>query len=86
MPYHQRINAHNASIIDICYMPKSQLLVTCSADQTIRFFDPVACPYDLADPHNNPHVMKKPGHYVPLPREKTVQNVTFKEVKRIYCQ
>ena len=38
---HKKWVAHDASIIDICYMPKSQLLVTTALDQTIRFWDPV---------------------------------------------
>lgn len=38
---HRKWVAHDASIIDICYLTKSQLLVTCGMDQTIRFWDPV---------------------------------------------
>lgn len=32
MPFHKRIQAHNSSILDICYLPKSQLVVTASTD------------------------------------------------------
>lgn len=37
--------AHNDTIIDITYLPYSQLLATCSADKTIKVWDPVAKPY-----------------------------------------
>ena len=84
MPYHKRISAHNSSIIEICYLAKSQLVVTASTDQTIKFFDPVSTSYELTDPSNNPHAEMRPGHYRPLKRELTKSNVTFKEVKRIY--
>ena len=80
----RRVVAHNASIIDICYLPKAQLVVTASSDQTIKFFDPVSKAYELTDPSNNPHVARKPGHYMPLKKETTRNNITFKEVKRIY--
>lgn len=85
MPYHRKIAAHNSSIVDICYLSKSQLLVTASTDQTIRFYDPVAVPYELTDAANNPHAAMRPGHYRPLQREETQANTTFREVKRIYC-
>jgi WD40 repeat protein len=55
MPFHKRIVAHSGSILDICYLPKSQLVVTASMDQTIKFFDPVSKSYELTDPNNNPH-------------------------------
>jgi hypothetical protein len=32
MPCHKRISAHNSSIVDICYLAKSQLIVTASTD------------------------------------------------------
>jgi hypothetical protein len=84
VPCHRRIRAHNSSIVEICYLPKAQLVVTASTDQTIKFFDPVSTSYELTDPSNNPHAQMRPGHYGPLQREKTRSNVTFKEVKRIY--
>lgn len=82
---HKKWVAHDASIIDICYMPKAQLLVTTALDQTIRFWDPVQSAYELTDPANNPHAQMKLGYYKPMPTEKTKTNATFKEVKRIYC-
>ena len=84
VPCHKRIVAHNASILEICYLPKSQLVVTSSTDQTIKFFDPASTSYELTDPSNNPHAEMRPGHYQPLRRELTRTNVPFKEVKRIY--
>jgi hypothetical protein len=84
MPCHMKIAAHNSSIIEICFLAKSQLLVTASTDQTIKFFDPVSTSYELTDPSNNPHAGMRPGHYRPLKREVTRSNTTFKEVKRIY--
>jgi WD40 repeat protein len=84
IPIFKRFEAHNASIIDICYLQKTQLLVSTSTDQTIRFFDPISVSYSLTDPNNIPHAMQKPGYYRPLNKEMTKGNVTFKEVKRIY--
>ena len=84
IPCHKRWVAHDASIIDICYLQKAQLLVTSGMDQTIRFWDPVSTSYELTDPSNNPHAQMKPGYYKPLKPEKTKTNATFKEVKRVY--
>lgn len=64
--YFKKFVAHDASIIDICYLSKAQLLVTSSMDQTIRFWDPVAVSYELTDPSNNPHAQMKPGYYKPM--------------------
>lgn len=41
--------------------------------------------YELTDPSNNPHAQMKPGYYKPLLKEQTKSNMTFKEVKRVYC-
>ena len=71
VPCHKRITAHNSSIVDICYLAKSQLVATASTDQTIKFFDPVSTSYELTDPSNNPHAQMRPGHYRPLKREQT---------------
>lgn len=60
------------------------MIVTTSTDQTIKFFDPISKSYDLTDASNNPHAQMRPGHYLPLLKEKTRSNITFKEVKRIY--
>jgi hypothetical protein len=32
IPFFKKFVAHDASIIDMCYLPKSQLLVSSSAD------------------------------------------------------
>ena len=82
----RRFEAHDASIIDICYLSKAQLLVTSSLDQTIRFWDPVSKSDLLTDPSEYPHAQVKPGYYKPMQRESTRTNTTFKEVKRIYCE
>jgi len=84
VPVYKRFDAHNASIVDICYLQKVQLLVSTSTDQTIRFFDPVSTSYELTDSSNIPHAMQRPGYYRPLVNETTKGNITFKEVKRIY--
>jgi hypothetical protein len=84
VPVYKRFEAHNASIIDICYLQKVQLLVSTSTDQTIRFWDPISVSYELTDPNNIPHAMQRPGYYRPLSKETTKNNITFKEVKRIY--
>ena len=69
--YYKKFVAHDASIIDICYLQKAQLLVTASMDQTIRFWDPAASSYQLTDPSNNPHAQMKPGYYKPMVEEST---------------
>jgi WD40 repeat protein len=50
----RKFTAHDASIIEIIYMSKCQLLVTTSSDQTIKFWDPVSVAYDLTEPHEYP--------------------------------
>ena len=84
VPCFRKFVAHDASIIDICYLQKAQLLVTSSMDQTIRFWDPIATAYSLTDPSNNPHAQMKPGYYKPMDSEHTKKNASFREVKRIY--
>ena len=84
IPYAKKFVAHDASIIDICYLNKAQLLVTSSMDQTIKFWDPISSAYMLTDPSNNPHAQMKPGYYKPMDVESTKRNVTFKEQRRIY--
>ena len=59
-------------------------MVSASTDQTIRFWDPVSVSFELTDPANIPHAMQRPGYYRPLAKETTKNNITFKEVKRIY--
>jgi WD40 repeat protein len=71
---HKKWTAHDASIIDICYLAKSQLIVTAGMDQTIRFWDPVQMAFELTDPSNNPHAQMKPGYYKPLQAEQTKSN------------
>lgn len=78
------ILAHDASILDIIYLPSAQLIASSSADQTIRFFDPVARPHLLTDPQQFPEVAKKIGDRFPRKQEFTETNVKFSEVKRIY--
>ena len=79
----RRINAHMGSILDLCYLPTSQLLATCSTDQTVRLFDPIAAPYDLSQSARPLH-MTKPGYYTSLNAEGTQKNPCFGEIKRIY--
>ena len=63
VPYYKKFVAHDKSIIDITYLCKSQLIVTSSADQTIRFWDPATASIALTSPGNNPHAQKRPGYY-----------------------
>jgi len=55
VPVFKRFSAHNGSIVDIGYLPKAQLIVTTSTDQTIKFFDPISKSTELTDPNNIPH-------------------------------
>jgi len=84
VPVFKRFNAHSGSILEIQYMPKSQLLVTISTDQTIKFFDPVSTSYRLTDPKNIPHARQQPGYYRALETEYTSSNTTFTLVRRLY--
>jgi hypothetical protein len=84
IPFYHKFNAHDASILDISYMSKAQLIVTASADKTIRWWDPATSSYELTDPGNNPHAQMKPGYHKPLIRESTRDNVAFREVRRVY--
>ena len=84
IPPYKKFVAHQQSIIDIAYLNKAQLIVTCSTDQTVRFFDPVAQAMELTDHKNIPHAQFRPGYFRSLNKETTKMNTTFKEVKRIY--
>ena len=78
-----RFNAHCGSIISLTYLPASQLLVSSSTDGTIRFFDPIAEPYQLSHPSRSPNLPVRPTFAQPS-QEHTLNNSTFKEVDRIY--
>jgi hypothetical protein len=84
VPYYHKFIAHDASILDIAYMSKAQLLVTSSVDKTIRWWDPATSSYELTDPGNNPHANWRPGYERPLIKEQTRDNVAFREVRRVY--
>jgi hypothetical protein len=76
--------AHQSSIIDISYLNKAQLIVSCSTDQTIRFYDPIAKALELTDHQNIPHAQYRPGFFRSLEGESTKINASFREQKRIY--
>lgn len=80
----RKFTAHDASIIEIIYMSKCQLLVTTSSDQTIKFWDPVSVANDLTEPHGYPLAHVGGGNLQQIKAEKTKSNSAFKEVKRIY--
>jgi WD40 repeat protein len=65
LPAHVIRGAHYDSVLDIAYLPISQIIVTASADKTIKFWDPVARPYALKHPKNISLVRRKPGIYEP---------------------
>ena len=56
-------DAHFDSILDFCYLPQSQLLVSSSLDHTIKVWDPVACPYGLTSGSKEAFVRVRPGVY-----------------------
>ena len=76
--------AHYDSILDIGYLPSSQLLVTSSLDRTIKIWDPIAKPYPLNCNENLAYIRLKPGYYKKPDIEWTRTNEAFCEVKRIY--
>ncbi len=55
--------AHGDSIIDIAYLPYSQLLVTTSEDHIVKFWAPNARPHELGDLTGKAFVRQKPGFY-----------------------
>lgn len=76
--------AHYDSILDIVYLPLNQLIVTTSADKTIKIWDPVSRPYSLKHPKDISFVRQKPGIYDIAPEQSTISNAEFSEIKRIY--
>lgn len=72
-PY-RKVNAHDGSIVDITYLPISQLIVTAGSDQTIKFWNPTGVPYRLTETHNLPIYANKPGNYKTLPQQLTKSN------------
>lgn len=83
-PSHVIRNAHYDSILDITYLPYTQLIVTTSSDKTIKVWDPVARPYSLKHPKDLSLIRQKPGVYEPAPHQVTISNQKFSEIKRIY--
>jgi WD40 repeat protein len=79
-----RFVAHDASIVDITYLSKVQLVVTSSMDQTIKLWDPVAKTHSLTVPANNPHAQQRPGYYKPIKTETTKTNMPYNLVQTIY--
>ncbi|CAG9314903.1 unnamed protein product [Blepharisma stoltei] len=61
-PY-KKVPAHDGSVVDIDYLPISQLIVTAGSDQFIKFWSPTGVPYKLTEPHNLPVYANKPGKY-----------------------
>lgn len=72
-PY-KRVYAHEGSIIDICYLPITQLVVTTGADGLIKLWTPTGTPYSLTETHNLPIATKTPGVYIPLKPQLTSSN------------
>ena len=83
-PTHVIKGAHYDSILDITYLPVSQLIVSASVDKTIKVWDPVARPYSLKHPKNVSFIREKPGIYGVAKEQETTTNQKFTEVKRIY--
>lgn len=77
-------DAHFDSILDFCYLPQSQLLVSSSLDHTIKIWDPVACPFGLTSGSKEAFVRVKPGVYRCPQEEETRSNRAFGEVRRFY--
>ncbi len=83
----RKFEGPKGSILDLCYLPLSQLIVAASSDQTITFYDPVSEPYLLTQPNNIPSIpYKKPGYYTGPNEETTQSNKTYRMVKRIYVK
>ena len=76
--------AHYDSILDFCYLPVAQLLVSSSLDRTIKVWDPVAKPFQLNCSQKHGYIRIKPGFYKNPDPEYTRNNQSFIEIKRIY--
>lgn len=74
VPTHIIRGAHYDSILDICYLTVAQLIVTASADHTIKMWDPVARAYSLKHPKNISLIRKKPGVYETGEEQYTTSN------------
>lgn len=69
-----KVFAHETGIIDIDYLPVTQLLVSTAVDGCIKFWNPTGRPYALTEIHNLPIAAEKPGVYLPLKPQYTTSN------------
>ena len=70
-PY-KKVYAHSGSLVDIAYLPVTQLLVTTASDGLIKLWTPTGTPYSLTDPH---HLhLQRPGPCTPPLSQHTSAN------------
>jgi Ca2+-binding EF-hand superfamily protein/serine/threonine protein kinase len=81
-PY-RRVIAHEHSVLDLSYLPQSQLVVSTGLDNKVKLWNPTGVPYSLTEPHALAVAPKKPGFYTKLPTEHTQTNQVMSLVATI---
>jgi Ca2+-binding EF-hand superfamily protein/serine/threonine protein kinase len=81
-PY-RRVVAHEHSVLDLSYLPQSQLIVSTGFDNKIKLWNPTGVPYSLTEPHALAVAPKKPGYYKTMPTEHTQTNQVMSLVATI---
>ena len=69
-----KVAAHDCGIVDLTYLPVSQLVVSVGNDGVVKLWNPTGRPYVLTETHNLPIATAKPGKYVPLNQQFTQSN------------
>lgn len=75
-PY-RKVQAHEGSVLDLCYLPITQVLVSCGLDSCIKIWSPTGVPHNLKEVHALPVAARKPGFYKELPNQYTQSNQMF---------
>jgi Ca2+-binding EF-hand superfamily protein/serine/threonine protein kinase len=78
-PY-RKVKAHEGSVLDLCYLPVTQLVVSCGLDSCIKVWNPTGVPYNLKEVHSLPVAPRKPGFYKEVPNQYTQTNQMFSMV------
>jgi len=78
-----RIPAHEENILDLAYLPHTQLVASAGADHTIKLWNPTGTPYSLTEPHRLSLARQKPGYYTKAPKQTTQANLPMSLVDTI---
>ena len=69
-----KVPAHDCGVVDLAYLPVSQLVVSAANDGVVKLWNPTGRPYVLTETHNLPIATAKPGRYVPLQQQFSQSN------------